>query len=256
MYQLEGKGIERQMLTLFLCDDCPRMIAKYSAWINQCADKHRVPITLSTFDSGEALMFLLSDAPNQADIIYLDILMGEMNGMETAKQLRRLGCRSEIIFLTTSEDYVFDAFDISPVQYLIKDATSEERFEEIFLRAVSLCKNRRTEMFVCETAGVRKIIPMKDISYFEIWKRLVQVHYQEDKSFEYYGTLEQLEQQLMNKDFIRVHRSFIVNMRYIRNFQRPNLILKTGEAIPIGVTYAKRVELAFSDYMFRLNIHK
>ncbi len=244
------------MVTIFLCDDSQQMINKYCNLINKLAHKNRITFRLSAFESGEALIFHLSDSPNQADIIYLDILMGALNGIETAKKLRELGCNSEIIFLTTSEDYVFEAFDASPVQYLIKDSTSVERFEEILLRAVSLAEGKKTEMFVCESGSARKVIPIKDISCFEIYKRLVRVHYQGGESFEYYGTMEQLEKQMLEKDFVRVHRSYMVNLQYIGKFQRPNLILKTGEVIPIGVTYTKLVDQAFSEYISRLNIHR
>lgn len=244
------------MVTIFLCDDDLQMVDKYIDLINYCAIKNEVTITISAFDSGEALMFHLFDSPNQADIIYLDILMGSLNGIETARQLRRNGCTSEIIFLTTTEDFVFEAFDTSPVQYLIKEFTSPERFEEVFLRAVLLTKEKKTQMFVCESGTARKVIPFKDISYFEIWKRLVKVHHLKKEEFEFYGTMEQLEQQMRGKDFVRVHRSFMVNLQYIRKFQRPNLILKTGDEIPIGVTYAKTVDQVFSDYILRQNIQR
>ncbi len=244
------------MVTIFLCDDNPQMINQYSNLIKKSAHKNRVTISLSIFESGEALIFHLSEAPNQADIIYLDILMGALNGMDTARRLRELGCSSEIIFLTTSEDYVFEAFDISPVQYLIKDSTSAERFEEILLRAVSLAEGKKTEMFVCESGSTRKVIPIKDISYFEIYKRLVRIHNKGGENIEYYGTMEQLEKQMLGKDFVRVHRSYMVNLQYIAKFQRPNLVLKTGEVIPIGVTYTKLVDQAFSDYISRLNIYR
>lgn len=244
------------MVTIFLCDDNQQMMNKYCDLINKFAYKNRIALSLSTFASGEALIFHLSDYPNQADIIYLDILMGSFNGIKTAKELRKLGCKAEIIFLTSSDDYVFEAFDASPVQYLIKESTSDERFEEILLRAISMTEGKKTEMFVCELGKVRKVIPIKDISCFEIYKRLVRVHYKIGESFAYYGTMEQLEKQMLEKDFVRVHRSYMVNLQYIRKFQRPNLILKTGEVIPIGVTYTKLVDQAFSEYISRLNIHR
>lgn len=244
------------MIRIFLCDDKPQMIDKYGTLINKIAQKNRITITLFTFRSGESLIFHLSDAPNNSDIIFLDILMGELNGIEVAKQLRKIGCNSVIIFLTTSEDYVFDAFDISPVQYLIKGSTSDERFEEVFLRAVSLVEDNKAEMFVFKLGSARKVIPIKDISYFEIWKRLVKIHCQGGESFEYYSTMEQLEKQMQEKGFVRVHRSYLVNLQYISKFQRPNLLLKTGEVIPIGVTYMKEVDQTFSDYISQLSIHK
>ena len=245
------------MVIIYLCDDYKQMRDKYSILINKFAYKNQMTISLSTFTSGEELLFHMYDDPNQADIIFLDILMGAINGIEVAKQLRKLGCSSEIIFLTTSEDYVFEAFDISPVQYLLKNITSEERFEEILQRAVTLTVGKKTEMFICEYNNIRKVIPIKNISYFEIWKRLIKVHYHihEDEIFMYYGTMEQLEQQLQNKDFVRLHRSYMVNLQYISKFQRSNLLLKTGEVIPIGVTYMKLVEQAFSNYISKQKIY-
>jgi DNA-binding LytR/AlgR family response regulator len=67
--------------------------------------------------------------------------------------------------------------------------------------------------------------------------------------------MEQLEQQMLDKDFVRVHRSYMVNLQYIGKFQRPNLYLKTGDVIPIGVTYMKLVDQAFSDYISRQYIY-
>ncbi len=243
------------MVIIYLCDDNQQMIKKYSKLVKLVANRNMIPISLSTFESGEALLFHLLESPNLADIIYLDILMGSLNGVETAKRLRELGCNSEIIFLTTIEDYVFEAFDISPVQYLIKDSTSTKRFEEVLLRAVSLAEDKKTEVFICESGSARKVIPIKDISYFEIYKRLVKVHQQGEISFEYYGTMEQLEKQMLEKNFIRIHRSYIVNLQYIGKFQRSSLILKTGEEIPIGVTYKQQVSEAFSNYISRSKIH-
>lgn len=243
------------MVKIFLCDDNQEMIDRYCNMIYKFAHKNCITFSVSAFESGEALIFHLAESPNQADIIYLDVLMGANNGIEIAKYLRNLGCNSEIIFLTTSEDYVFEAFDASPVQYLIKNKTSAKRFEEILLRAISLTEVKKTEVFICESGSTRKIIPLKEISCFEIFKRLVKVHYRGGEYFEYYGTMEQLEKQMLEKDFVRVHRSYMVNLQYVRKFQRPNLILKTGEVIPIGVTYAKLVDKAFSEYVSKLNIY-
>ncbi|AOT71822.1 LytR/AlgR family response regulator transcription factor [Geosporobacter ferrireducens] len=243
------------MVTVFLCDDNQKTIEHYSRLIAKITQKHHIEMTLSAFNSGEELLFHLSDSPDQADIIYLDILMGTLNGMDTARQLRAYGCKAEIIFLTTSEDYVYDAFDITPVQYLLKDATGEDKFEQVFLRAVDLAEKKATDMFLCESGNTQKIIPIKEISFFEIWKRVVTVHHNGKETIEFYGTLEQLERQLRDKDFVRVHRSYLVHLPYIAKFQQQSLLLKTGENIPIGVTYLKQVKQLFSDYISRSNIH-
>jgi DNA-binding LytR/AlgR family response regulator len=244
------------MLTVLLCDDNQQMIEKYSAMIKQSAKKHRIDITLSSFESAESLIFYMYGAPSGADIIYLDILMGGQNGMEAARHLRHCGCKAEIIFLTTSEDYVFDAFDVTPVQYLIKEATTAAKFEQVFLRAVSLVKDKTTEMFVYESGSVRKLIPLKSISHFEIWRRRVTVYCQEGENFQYYTTMGQLEKHLEGKNFIRTHRSYIVNLQYIAKFHMQNLLLKSGTKIPVGGTYAKQLEDAFANYMSQFSVYR
>jgi DNA-binding LytR/AlgR family response regulator len=80
---------------------------------------------------------------------------------------------------------------------------------------------------------------------------VVTVYYDVKESFEFYGSMDQLMQQLKKKNFIRVHRSYMVNLQYIEKFQPHGLLLKTGEYIPIGVTYMKLVKQEFSNYLLQ-----
>lgn len=239
------------MVTIFLCDDNSETVEKYSILIRRTAEKNQIDITLSVFYSGESMVFHMSDTPDLPDIIYLDILMGTINGIDTAKQLRELGSNAEIIFLTSSEDYVFDSFDVFPIHYLLKEETTEEKFEQVFLRAVHLSAGEEAKKFICKSGRVRKIIPIKEISYFDIWKGIVTVHYGKEEKFKFWMTMEELENQLRGKDFIRTQRSYIANLQYIAKFERRTVLLKTGESIPVGITYEEKVKSAFVDYMSR-----
>lgn len=237
------------MFSIFLCDDNQDTLEQYRNLIAKIADKYELSIKLTTFTSGESLIFHILESPNQADIIYLDIIMGDQNGVEIAKRLRSLGCQSEIIYLTSSEDYVFEAFDTTPVQYLVKRYTTYDRFEQILIKAILLAEAKKDERFVCESNGIIEIIAMKDISYFEIIKRVVKVHYCNEKVFCFYGKMDDLEQKLTGKEFIRVHRSYIVNLNYVTKFQSQSVVLKTEKIIPIGITYMKTVKKEFSNYL-------
>ncbi|SHK84762.1 LytR/AlgR family response regulator transcription factor [Desulforamulus aeronauticus] len=241
------------MVTIFLCDDNSETVEKYSTLIKRTAEKHQIDIALSVFYSGESLVFHMSDTPDLPDIIYLDILMGKLNGINTAKQLRKLGCNAEIIFLTSSEDYVFDSFDVFPIHYLLKEETAQEKFEQVFLRAVHLSAGEEAKKFVCKSGASHKIISLKEISHYDINRGVVTVHYGKNEKFEYWMTLAELEDQLRGKDFIRTHRSYIVNLQYIAKFARRSVVLKTGESIPVGVTYEDKVKTAFMDYIVRIN---
>ena len=236
------------MISVYLCDDNPVLLEKYQKILLKTAEKHNIRIKTKLFHHGEQLLFDLSEAPNEADIIYLDILMEPLNGIEAAKKLRNLGCRAEIIFLTSSEQYVFDSFEVSPMYYLLKEDTTVSKFEEIFLRAIGLLNKKQKEVFVCESGSVVKQIPLDSISYFEIKNRVVTVHF-EGGEFDFYSSMERLENELKDRSFTRTHRSFMINLKYVDRIEKDEITLVTGERIPLGTTYAKAIKLAFSKHL-------
>lgn len=243
------------MLKIALCDDNRDCVQQYADLIEDIAKKHHIAIEISRFYSGEALFFHYGEGTEQVDIIYLDILMDRTDGMETARKLRDCHCKAQIIFLTSHEDAVFEAFDVNAVQYLLKEETCPERFEQVFLKAASVAAQKEEELFTFEFDGVTHVIPLLQISYFEIWKRRVTVHYDHGKTAEFYFSMQQLEKNMADKGFVRVHRSFLVHLSYISNLQQQSLLLKTGEVIPVGITYAQSLKRTFSQYISRLSIY-
>ncbi|MBA4701736.1 MAG: response regulator transcription factor [Ruminococcus sp.] len=243
------------MLKIALCDDNPRAIKQYAELISQISKKHQINMEISCFDNGEILLFHYSDVLKETDIIYLDIMMGETDGMETARRLRECGCKAQIVFLTSYEDYVYEAFDVNAVQYLLKENTSAERFEEVFLKVVELASKKEEELFTFEFDGRTSVIPIHQISHFEIWQRIVTVYYDNGKSAKFYSSMTQLEDKLLGKDFVRAHRSFLVHLPYIVTFRQQSILLKTGQSIPIGVTHAQSLKKAFSEYISRFHIY-
>lgn len=254
MRTLSG-GVRKEMLKIVLCDDNSHSNKEYAELISEIAEKNQLETVISCFESGESLLFHYSDSIDQIDILYLDIFMNETNGMETAKKLRDYGCKAQIIFLTSFEDYVYDAFDVNAVQYLLKDNTSNEKFELVFLKAVKLASKRVEELFTFEFDGETGVIPIEQISYFEIWQRIVTVHYGNRETAKFYDSIEHLEQRLCEKGFVRTHRSFLVHLPYIAMFSHHNLQLKTGEVVPVGGTYIQTLKRTFSDYITQFHVY-
>lgn len=243
------------MLKIVLCDDDHNTVKQYGALIWQIAEKHQVEVQLSSFYSGESFLFHYTGAQEQIDIIYLDVGMDKINGMDTARKLRERGSKAQIIFLTNYEEYVYKAFDVNALHYLIKDHTAKEKFETVFLKAVELASNKDDELFTFEFDGKTSVIPIGKITYFDIWKRVVTVHYSDTKSGKFYGrSMDQLENELSTKGFVRVHRSYLVHLSYIAMFRQQNLQLKSGEVIPVGITYAGTLKKTFSEYISQFHI--
>lgn len=234
------------MIQVYLCDDNEVLLKRYQNKLSDFAASNDYPVAFSRFLSGEQLLFHLEQNPNQAQIIFLDVLMGGITGIETAKRLRSMGCHSELIFLTSSEEFVFESFDSLPLHYIIKGSAGEsEKLEDVFFKAIDLSLRKEAESFLCESAGQKKKIPLHTISYFEINGRIVTVHF-EDGTFDFYSTIEAISEELSGKKFIRCHRSYLVNLQYIDIIRKTDILLTTGEQIPLGTTYAKDVKLAFS----------
>lgn len=243
------------MLRIAICDDNRKERERYARFISECAEKHKTDIELACFESGESLLFEYSDAPHQVDIIYLDIIMGKIDGIETARKLRNEGCLAQIVFLTNcGTEYLFDSFELNPAYYLLKEEINFEKFEKSFLHTLSLTlEKKEEELFSFEVNGVPEVIPIKEISHFEIWSRVITVYY-DDKSTDFYGRFKELENRLIGTDFIRVHRSYLVNLPYIARLEGQDIILKTGVRVPIGENFVKSVKKTFVEYISRSHV--
>lgn len=109
------------MLKICLCDDDLQMLGKFTNKNEKWLNMNEYMFQIQTFNSGEHLIFYMEEEPNQFDIIILDIIMGGLDGIETAKKLRQYGYEGVILFLTSNKGYAFDSFCAEPLNYILKE---------------------------------------------------------------------------------------------------------------------------------------
>lgn len=223
-------------MNIFICDDSAEHISLCKKTLAILSSRHGIHASIKTFPSGEALLFEAEDAYATLDLIYLDIRMPGLDGIAAAKRLREIGYLGDIVFFTYTPDFAIDGYDVSALHYVVKDKTTPEKFEEIFLRACERKTRRESEVLVLSCAGESRCVPVEDIRYFEIQQRIVTVYYG-GESFEFYSTMMRLEEQLFDKGFVRTHKSFLVGKRYIRSIDSTRVLLDTGEELPVGKRY-------------------
>ena len=223
-------------MNIFICDDSAEHTTLCKKTLLRLSTEHGIHTKVKTFPSGEALLFEAEDVFANVDLIYLDIRMPGPDGLETARRLRALGYLGDIVFFTVSSDFAIEGYDVSALHYVVKDRTTADKFEEIFLRACERKKRRESEVLVLTCAGESRCVPVEDIRYFEIQQRIVTVYYGNEQ-FEFYSTMMRLEEQLFDKGFVRTHKSFLVGKRYIRSIDSTRLLLATGEELPVGKRY-------------------
>jgi len=195
--------------------------------IRKLAEKKRMESWVDTYSSGEEFLIAKKDY----DIIFLDIQMDGMNGIEVAKKIREGNAESVLIFITGIKEYVFEAFDVSAFHYLLKPI-EEKKFCEVLERAVAeaekLCR-RGTEQLFIKTRNRNIILNQSSILYIENRGKKVEIHTIEDV-IEMYAAMRELEKQL-GAGFYRCHRGYLVNMAFITEYSSDNITLQNGESI-------------------------
>lgn len=237
------------MIRIYLCDDNPGILARYQRQISEICLKSKELITIKTTSSAAQLTFELAENPNVADILFLDIELGKENGLVLAKNLRNLQYRGEIIFLSTYSQYIFNCFDVSPFYYIIKGQLSKSKFSEIVTNAIALASQKNRDVFCFERKGNKTQIPIRDISHFTVNSRIITVFYNTDESFDFYCSINDLLDQLSSQEFVKCHRSFIVNLKYITTIKNRSVYLKNGVTIPVSKSCIQPLKLAFSQFL-------
>lgn len=167
----------------------------------------------------------------QYDVILLDIQMAGMNGIETARMLRKQSEDAVLIFVTGVKDYVFEAFDVAAFHYLLKPI-EENKFMEVFDRAVKEAKKRKErgqEQFFVKTKNRNITLKQRDILYVESRGRKAEIH-TAGEVIEIYAAMAELESQL-GGSFYRCHRGYLVNMAHITEYSNDSISLSNGESI-------------------------
>lgn len=185
------------------------------------------PVSISVFASGEPLVACYSDG-GRYDIIFLDIEMSGMNGIETASKIRQLSEDAIIIFVSNHKRYVFEAFRCEAFHFIVKPITKDE-FEDVFRRAIN--KYRSTQIFLpLKWQNSRMSIRISSITYIEGVRRHLKVH-TETQTFEAVGKLSDAYNELKNLGFVQVHQGYIVNMHFIQLFNSTDVTLEDGTQI-------------------------
>lgn len=162
---------------------------------------------------------------HQPDLIFLDIQMPKINGFE---MLELIDCEPSIIFTTAFDEFALKAFETSAIDYLLKPFT-EDRFDQAFNKWISsdLASNKREEInetihkqpdeksrIVVKDGGTIHILPTSSVLYLEAYDDYVKI-YTSQKCYLKKKTLTFYEKTLHEKDFIRIHRSFLINVNYL-----------------------------------------
>ena len=222
-------------MRIAICDDEEKVRGALLKKIKKYCPEDKIDI----YAGGEELLA----SGTLPDILFLDIKMPGLSGMETAKRLRKMSGKMILIFVTGEERYVFDSFDVEAFHYLVKPF-SDRKLEDVLKRAKAAYRKRsgtEEKRYIMVTSGGSHIrICLNEVVYAEVFNAKVIIH-TIDSDIEYYGKLTELEK-TAGEGFLRTHRAYLVHLKYVLKYDAANVYLSRGQALVSKQNYPKLVQ--------------
>lgn len=229
-------------------DDEPLALKQISSYIAKTPFLETVALCHNAFD---AMKFL---ANNEVDLMFVDINMPDLNGMDFVKSLTQ---KPQIIFTTAYSEYAIEGFQVDALDYILKpisyssflkSANKANTWFELNHKQPESIQTTQDSLFVKSEYKMVRIF-LSEIKYIESSNEYIQIHLVNDEPVTTLIRLKVMEEQLPKDKFMRVHRSFIVNLDRIKVIERNRIVFDHNVYIPVGEQYKESFQ-AFVDRTF------
>lgn len=229
-----------------ICDDLQSEQVTLARLVRTYAQAHTLSVKLHFFSSGESLLAALQGGL-AIHVIFLDIYMPGLDGMSTARRIRAIDRTLSIIFATTSQDHGLDSFEVQACDYLVKPFQQEDVDSCLDWFFSHIPEPLRLLSVYAE--GEWQSIPLSAISYINADGHQCQVHTPRGIIVTRRG-LDDLERAIDSQDFLRCHRSFLINLNHVTGIEADSFRLGDQARIPISPSNAARIRGQFIDWTY------
>jgi DNA-binding LytR/AlgR family response regulator len=229
-------------------DDEPLALKQIGLYIKKTPFLELVALFKSAFD---AMGYLNTD---QVNLMFVDINMPDLTGMDFVKSLKN---KPFVIFTTAYSEYAIEGFRVDAIDYLLKPIGYHD-FLKAANKAMSLFESKESQAETIKTKGDHLFvksgyklirIDLSDIKYIESMHEYVRIHLKNDKPLMTLVSMKSIEEQLPSDKFMRVHRSYIVNLERIKVIERNRIVFENSVYIPVSEQYKVRFQ-SFIDKQF------
>lgn len=225
------------MIRIGICEDEKQQAERIEA-LATAYFFSRTEYELYRYASGEAVVEAVEQGCFRAELLFLDIHMGGMSGLETAAYLRSHRVDVDIIFITVSEQDVYEGYTYKAFSYILKSKLTERLPVELdrYLREM----DETPECMQIYVNGTVRKLRIGQVRYFESHARKITAHLKQEE-LEFYSRMDELEELLESRGFVRCHQSFLVNEVYVTLWNREFLSL-SDKVIPVSRKYCERLK--------------
>ena len=234
------------MIKIAVCDDERYFRDRMNKMLTEYMEEKGYSYDITDFKSGEEFLKATVQKMDYT-IVFLDVNMKEIDGIETARAIRCLSADTYIVFVTAFISYVLEGYKVNAIRYLLKEDGNLKGAMQECLDAIIENMNYREVRCGFEFQSGRKELCVDRILYIESRLHKVIFFVMEDgiKEYHMYDKLDNIDKILTQYDFYRIHQSFLVNMRYVKKVERYRAVLLNEMEIAVSKKYYKGFETEY-----------
>lgn len=229
-------------MRIAICDDHDSDLKAMREVFRRVAPEYR----LDTFTDGSKLLEAISRSMDY-DLLFLDILMPQITGIELARKIGRLAPHLPVVFLTDSDAYAVEAFSVKALHYVLKPMTEKSLRE--CLNRLEERHGSRQRIHIISSSGIQQILFADEIQYAQSTAHYYDIHLKDGTVIKVRMTQSEIRNTL-GDSFLPVSRGLVVNVEFIRQLGSKSCMLKDGREILLSRSNMKEIHSTYAAYVF------
>ena len=231
------------MLRIGLCDDIADARLLLQDALERSLEINGWEAQFFQYSSGEGLLDWYRKHIGELDLVFLDMEMKALSGIDTARQLRQMDPNLQLVFCTSYTDYVYDGYGVGALGYLLKPPT-QAQLQDVLQRAQAALLRALDRAYVCHSGDITYRVPHASILYFSSERRKVHCVTNE-RTLSFYGKLDDVAAEV-GSGFVRVHQRYLVHIAAIARLEVNEIVLTNGERLPVSRSCRQSALLAMA----------
>ena len=232
---------------LAVCDDQDKELETLAALLDTWQRERKTPLRWRSFRSDGQL--LEAARRDRFTLYLLDVIMPGMDGMEAAQEIRSFDAAADIVFLTSSPGFAYESYSVRALEYLLKPITPRLLFP--LLDRLALREQRPQEGLTLKTGSMLVRVPFSQLAYVEVNGKHLYFNLTDGQVREVAAPMREYEGQLLQRpEFMRIHRSYIVNMMQIEELSSTGVHTFSGKDLPVSRLLYPQLQKDYMQLLF------
>lgn len=231
------------MIRIAVCEDNKEDMAQLRSMLYQM----KIPCNITEYTDAEKMLSDLEQDGQQFDIFFLDIYLPGESGVELAGRIRKQNEYAALIFMTSSEEFYREAFDLYVLAYLVKPVKQDKLAKAMKVATDRMNRSSQTLLISCRGEAVS--LKYGDICYIASSNHLICFYMTDGREYTTYGKLDEIEERIHSELIVRCHKSFMVNLSHVDKMTREGFYIGK-QFVSISRTYSADVKARYHNLLF------